>query len=636
MNSINHQNQSTRQNNQSKFSLRQAVATPLLLAAIFSAGHISSATAQDVEQTRAKVAARLGINAEALTPKTLPEAYQGNPGTENRTSGDYIVSGQQNVRVESTSGVSDMVGTTSVENFQGTQTNLSSTHESAAGFRNYLTTWYTPNFARQDSAVSVWQFHDFASYNYDLWNSGGTDYGVDSVRVMFHSGHGGMSSPNNFFAPMGANWAGNGWNAMSGNMALGGNYNSFGDERLRYMFWDTCNSVMVSGGNNPYSTWGVRAKGIRMVFGYETTSIDNPNYGKFFWEEWNKGKSLSTAFLDASWRINTKQSPAVVAFGANQTEATDRLYNERYLSAGAASNNWGQWRWYTARSAASLTAVITEGAQGDDTNPNATQQTLVLPRQARAQQVAERSNSNDEVVELSRSLGINLDDSSLIQERSMGIRAVKTNNATLIVEKNGNFEMMIEPSDATISSESEVADEALIRRATDLAGQLSVLNGQKYRVGMIRETKESGGFEGFTDNTRTVEKTIIIDQMIDGVPFIDTEAGHLEVTFDTRNGQAIRVRSSLRRITSAAQTEAVEVETTLEQVRRTAIQRPNGGGRSSSRTSAQVLELVPESEEIGYQMIDGKAVPVYRAMVKDPNFTLGRPQMVIIPLIKSN
>ena len=636
MNSINHQNQSTRQNNQSKFSLRQAVATPLLLAAIFSAGHISSATAQDVEQTRAKVAARLGIKAEALTPQTLPEAYQGNPGSENRTSGDYIVSGQQNVRIESTSGVSDMVGTTSVENFQGTQTNLSSTHESAAGFRSYFTTWYTPNFARQDSAVSVWQFHDFASYNYDLWNSGGTDYGVDSVRVMFHSGHGGMSSPNNFFAPMGANWSGNGWNAMSGNMALGGNYNSFGDERLRYMFWDTCNSVMVSGGNNPYSTWGVRAKGIRMVFGYETTSIDNPNYGKFFWEEWNKGKSLSTAFLDASWRINTKQSPAVVAFGANQTEASDRLYNERYLYAGAASNNWGQWRWYTARSAASLTAVITEGAQGDDTNPNAPQQTLVLPRQARTQQVAERSNSNDEVVELSRSLGINLDDSSLIQERSMGIRAVKTNNATLIVEKNGNFEMMIEPSDATISSESEVADEALIRRATDIAGQLSVLNGQKYRVGMIRETKESGGFEGFTDNTRTVEKTIIIDQMIDGVAFIDTEAGHLEVTFDARNGQATRVRSSLRRLTSAAQTEAVEVETSLEQVRRTAIQRPTGGGRSSARTSAQVLELVPESEEIGYQMMDGKAVPVYRALVKDPNFTLGRPQMVIIPLIKSN
>ncbi len=634
--SIN-QTQATRQNHQSRFSFRQAIATPLLLAAIFSAGSVSATNAQDAEQTRAKVAARLGIKAEALTPKSLPEAYQGNPGTENRTSGDYIVSGQQQVRVESTSGVSDMVGTTSVEDFQGTQAKLNSTHESAAGFRNYFTTWYTPNFARQDSAVSVWQFHDFGSYNYDLWNSGGTDYGVDSVRVMFHSGHGGMSSPNNFFAPMGANWAGNGWNAMSGNMALGGNYNSYGDERLRYMFWDTCNSVMVSGGNNPYSTWGTRSKGIRMVFGYETISIDSPNYGKFFWEEWNKGKSLSTAFLDASWRINTKQSPAVVAFGANQTEATDRLYNERYLSASAAANNWGQWRWYTARSAASFATVTTEAERGDDSNDQTTrQQTLAIPRQARIQQVAEHSNSNNEVQELSQSLGINLEDASLIQERPMGLRAVKANNATLLVEKNGDFEMLIDPTDTGIVSDAEVADADLISRATDLAGQLSVLRGQSYRVSMIRDTKESGGFEGFTDNTRTVEKTVIIDQTINGVPFIDPEAGHLEVTFDARNGQATRLRSSLRRITAAIESSENVEEVSLEQVRRSAIQRFAGSSRRGDRNAAQALEVVPESEAIGYQMIDGKAVPVYRALIKDPNFELSRPQMAIIPLVKGN
>ncbi len=632
MTSIN-QNQSTRQNHSSRFSLRQAIAAPLLLAAVFSATPGTSAFAQDVEQTRAKVAARLGIKAEALTPKSLPEAYQGNPGSENRQSSDVIVYDRQNqnARTESTSGVSDMVGTTSVEDFQGTQQNLSNTHESADGFRNYFTTWYTPNFARRDSAVSVWQFHDFANYNYDLWNSGGTDYGADSVRVMWHDSHGGMSSPNNFVTSMGANWAGNGWNASSANMALGGNYYSYGDERLRYMFWNTCNSVMISGGNNPYSTWGVRSKGVRFVFGYETVSIDSPNYGKFFWEEWNKGKSLSTAWLDASWRINTKQSPAVVAFGANQTEATDRLYNERYFYAGAAANNWGQWRWYTARSAASLTTVTTE-ANGQ----TPTQQPLAIPRQARAQQVAERSNTNDEVLELSRSLGINLDDSSLIQERASGIRAVQANNATLVVEKNGNFELMIEPTDSPATSEAEVTDEALIRRATEVAGQLSILNGQKYRVGTLRETKESGGFEGFTDNTRTVEKTVIIDQTIDGVPFIDTEAGHLEVTFDARNGQATRVRSSLRRITAAIETVESGEEVSLEQVRRSAIQRFAAPARRGSRNAAQALEVVPESEEIGYQMIDGKAVPVYRALIKDPNFEFSRPQMAIIPLVKSN
>jgi hypothetical protein len=636
MTSIKPNAQPTRHNSSSRFSLRQAVAAPLLLAAVFSATPVTSALAQDVEQIRAKVAARLGIKAEALTPKTLPETYQGNPGSENRQSSDVIVYDRNNphVRVESTSGVSDMVGTTSVEDFQGTQSNLSHTHESADGFRNYFNTWYTPNFGRRDSAVSVWQFHDFASYNYDLWTSGGTDLGADGVRVMFHSGHGGMSSPNNFFAPMGANWSNNGWNARSSNMALGGNYYSYGDERLRYLFWDTCNSVMVSGGNNPYSTWGVRSKGIRMVFGYETVSIDNPNYGKYFWEEWNKGKSLSTAFLDASWRINTRQSPAVVAFGANQTEATDRLYNERYLSAGAAANNWGQWRWYTARSAASLTTATTNSAEANGQTP--TQQPLAIPRQARVQQVAERSNTNDEIIELSRSLGIGLDDSNLIQERASGIRAVNANNATLVVEKNGNFELMIQPTDSPTASEAELSDEALIQRANEIAGQLSILNGQKYRVGLMRETKESGGFEGFTDNTRTVEKTVIIDQTIDGVPFIDTEAGHLEVTFDARNGQTTRVRSSLRRITAAIESVESGEEVSLEQVRRSAIQRFAAPARRGSRNAAPAMEIVPESEAIGYQMIDGKAVPVYRALVKDPNFELSRPQMAIIPLVKGN
>lgn len=630
--SINHPQ--IRQNRTSRFSFRHAVATPLLLAAIFSVGTPNTANAQDDTQTRAKVSQVSGRRGDMLTPRSRAEVYQANPVSQDRLSGDYIVSDRQtSVKVESTSGVSDMVGTTSVEDFQGTQAALSSTHESADGFRNYFTTWYTPNFARRDSAVSVWQFHDFASYNYDLWNSGGTDLGIDSVRVMWHSGHGGMSSPNNFFAPMGANWSGYGWNAMSSNMALGGNYNSFGDERLRYMFWDTCNSVMVSGGNNPYSTWGVRSKGIRMVFGYETTSIDSPNYGKYFWEEWNKGKSLSTAFLDASWRINTKQSPAVVAFGANQSEATDRLNNERYLYAGAAANNWGQWRWYTARSVASAAPTNTSAteAEGDSTN---SQQPLAIPNQARARQIVEHSNSNAEVVELSQTLGINLEDTGLIQERPMGIRAVKTNNATLIVEKNGNFELMMEPSNTTNVTESEASDEKLISRATEIASQLRVINGQKYRVNMIRDTQESGGFEGFTDNTRTVEKTIIIDQVIDGVPFIDPEAGHLEVTFDARNGQTTRVRSSLRQITATPITATENIaETTLEQLRQAARQRFAGSAKTEA---VQALEVIPESEEIGYQMIDGQAVPVYRALIKNTNFTLGRPQMAIIPLGKSN
>lgn len=630
MNNTQNTNSQTRQNQTTTFSLRHLLATPLLAAALLA----GSVSAQDTTPSRAAFAARLGVKADALTPKTMPETYQSNPLSEERTATDSLLSRTPVAKLNSTSGVSDMVGTTSVEDFQGMQTRLYSTHESADGFRNYFNTWYTANFARRDSAVSVWQFHDFANYNYDLWTSGGSDLGIDGVRVAWHSGHGGMSSANRFFVPMGANWSNNGWNAQSLNMAMGGNYNSFGDERLRYMFWDTCNSVMVSGGHNPYSTWGVRAKGLRMVFGYETTSVDNANYGKYFWEEWNKGKSLSTAFLDASWRISTSQSPAVVAFGANSAEASDRLYNERYLYAGAAANNWGQWRWYYARSVAGGKGITLDGLQ-DTTmaRTQARQQTLTIPTQARIQRVAPQSNSNEEVLELSRSLGIELEDSSLIQDRPLGLRAVKTNSATLVVEQNGNFEMMLEPNTDLTASDDEIADEELLTRANDLAAQLSVLQGQTYRVSMIRDTKESGGFEGFTAPERTVEKTVIIDQTIDGVPFIDPDAGHLEVTFDAHNGQATRVRSSLRRLSIAVEDNTPVTKRSVTQLRQAALQRV---GPSAKANATQALEVVPETEAVGYQMIDGQAVPVYRTQVKDPNFELGRPQQVTISLVKSN
>ncbi len=632
--STNHKNHTTQSS--AWQTLRQTLTTPLLLAAIFSGTQAISVSAQDAAQTRAQIAARLGVKADALTPKSLPETYQGNPASDARQSSDIIGSGRTNNadQLESTSGVSDMVGTTSVQDFQGTQAQLYNTHASADGFRNYFTTWYTPNFARRDSAVSVWLFHDFSGYNYDLWNSGGTDYGVDGVRVMWHDSHGGMSSTNNFVTSMGANWSGKGWNASSGSMALGGNYYSYADERLRYMFWNTCNSVMVSGGHDPYSTWGVRSKGIRMVFGYETVSIDSPNYGKYFWEEWNKGKSLSTAWMDASWRINTRQSPSVVAFGANQTEATDRLYNERYMYNGAVYNYWGQWRWYYARSAASTIVGDTASTNLSDDQTDSRQKTLQMPARAQARQVAERGNSNDEVLELSRSFGINLNDTSLIQERPSGIRAVKANNATLVVEQNGNFELLLDQADTTATSDHEVDDAELLRRATELAGELSVLKGQEYRVSMIRDTKESGGFEGFTATTRTVEKTIIIDQMIDGVAFVDPEAGHLEITFDAHSGQATRLRSSLRQIkAAAAETSESVVETSLEEVRQTARQR---FAPSAKADGQQAADVTLEAEEIGYQMIDGKAVPVYRALVKPTGFEFSRPQLAIIPLVKGN
>lgn len=126
-------------------------------------------------------------------------------------------------------------------------------------------------------------------------------------------------------------------------MSLGGGLGQFGNEKLRYLVWDTCYSARISGGHSPWLTWGRAANGIRMLFGYETTSVDNGNYGRYFWEEWNKGKTLAQAFLDASWCINRQQTPVAVAFGASSTKAAQRRDGKRLLESGAVRGYAAAW-----------------------------------------------------------------------------------------------------------------------------------------------------------------------------------------------------------------------------------------------------------------------------------------------------
>lgn len=596
------------------------------MVALSALGVAGTVHAQGAGDQPLAIPGRLGGPANSLTPVPSRNGYRENPvAPEAAEAAAASTSLRSLAGTRSTSGVSDMVGTLSVQNFQGTQAALSNTHASADGFRNYFNTWYTPNFARRDASVSVWLYHDVAGGdNYDLWTSGGTDYGIDAVRVAWHSGHGGMWSTNVFFAPMGANWSGRGWNAFSNQMFLGGNSSGYGDERLRYMFWDTCNSVMVSGGHDPYSTWGTRSRGVRMVFGYETTSIDSDDYGRYFWEEWNKGKTLSQAFMDASWRINTGQSPAVVAFGTNSTDASNRLYNERYLYAGSVANNWGQWRWYYARSAA-RTAL---------TAPRYAAEVLSQSKaQARVYLATAKTNSADDVAQTARIFGIRVSNEQQIQTRPHGLRAIETPGATLVMEANGNFEVALKTLAPGNDQQEVLPDATLITRATELAEQLSLLKGQALTVGLIRDLNEAGGgSNGAPASARVVEKTVVFDQMIDGLPFIDPQAGHLEITFDARSGQTRRVRSTLQQIEAVSVSNAASAGKPLsvEEARTEAL------AKAELRAQATQLEIVAGSEAVGWQVLDGKVVPVFRAEIKNPGQQFGRPQLVVIPMIKTN
>lgn len=595
-----------------------------LLLALSALSATTTALAQDTSNSTLATPARLGVPSQALTPLPSRNAYKENPvANDDATEGTTKLNTRAVAGTRSTSGVSDMVGTLSVQNFQGTQATLSHTHASADGFRNYFNTWYTANFAKRDANVSVWLYHDVAGGdNYDLWNSGGTDYGIDAVRVAWHSGHGGMWSTNVFFAPMGANWSGRGWNAFSNQMYLGGNNYSYGDERLRYMFWDTCNSVMVSGGNDPYTTWGTRARGVRMVFGYETTSIDSGDYGKYFWEEWNKGKTLAQAFLDASWRISTSQSPSVVAFGNDATEATNRLNNERYLSSGSVANHWGQWRWYIARSVARTELTAPE---------NAAFTLSQAQKQARVYVATEKTNSAEEVLNTARSFGMRVSNEQQIQTRPHGLRAIDTPGATLVMEANGNFEVALKTA-ATASDDQQpvLSDEEVVRQAQEFATQLSLFKGQSLTVGLIRDLNEGGGGgNGTTRAPQVVEKTVVFDQMIDGLPFIDPQAGHLEITLDARTGQARRVRSTLQQIEAVNLSAAAPTKPLSVAEARTAAL-----AQAELQAQATQLEIVAGSEALGWQVLNGQVVPVFRAEVKDPSVQFGRPQLVVVPLVK--
>lgn len=515
----------------------------------------------------------------------------------------------------------DIHGETSIQNFQGTQKELSNTHASASGFREFLEIWYPTNFHHQDTGVSSWLFHDYNNNgrNYDLWtNSVGTDLGIDSVRAAYHSSHGTLIN-NVFYTSLGANWDNTGWWAQSNLMALGGNHTSYGDERLRYMFWDTCNSVMISGGNDPYTTWGTRSKGIRFVFGYETISLDSPNYGKFFWEEWSKGKTFKSAFLDASWRINTGQSPALVAFGATSDEAFYRRDNERLLYADAVSNNWAAWSWYYARQAAAA--------------PGLTAATADLP-QAGALEIVHRGNSNKEVMEIAQAFGIGLPGENAILSRPAEIKMVRTNAATLTVEKNGNFELILDVKEDENNTEPAMSDEALIARAQEMVGELNFIDAGNLRAGMIRDLNENTGSENFTGQARVTEKTIIFDQTVNGTPFIDPEAGHLEITFGARTGQVKRVRNTLQKIVIPSPDNLTQSSLVMsrEEAREVALGEFRKAASANTALSSSV-EIVDGSEAVGYQIIDGKAVLVYRAHLKS-SVVAGRPSQILVPLVK--
>lgn len=519
----------------------------------------------------------------------------------------------------------DIHGTFSVENFRGTQTDLSYPHDSANGFREYLEGYYAPNFVYRDNDVGTWAFHDISgSDNWDLWSYGGDDRGIDAVMVVFNSSHGSIGTDGTYLFSLGADWSGRGWDARSDSMSIGGDDGSFANELNRYIFWDTSQSMKWSGSHSPYQTWGTSANGVRMIFGYETDTVDNPDYGRFFWEEWNKGKTLSTAFLDASWRINRLQSPCVVAFGPTPEEAAAIRDTEHQMTWNASSSEAGAWRWY-------YTARTVELEKRADVN------SLDLPATVAVRAIAKRGNSNSEFFDAAQSLGIRIADDRMIQDRPFGLRAVLTEESTLIVDSDGDFELRLDRPARAKSGQALSDDDALIDRARQIVDQFGLAGDFDYQVNDVRYLAENyetrSGGQG---DPKIVERTVIFDQVIDGLPFIDPDAGHVEITFSAEDDEVVGIRSTLREVVPAYEKALNEIQPrSLDKLREIAmhtataspVPRANGMPKSVER-----LDFVENREAIGYKVIDGLAVPVYTALIANPSAAGSKMHEATIPL----
>jgi hypothetical protein len=408
-----------------------------------------------------------------------------------------------------------MCGAFSIETFVN-QPALSLTHEDATGWLDYLRQWYVPNFHFQDGGVQVWAYEE-ENDNYQ------DTYGLDAVLAVYHSGHGGMGSDGVFFAPLGGTWSDRS-DALSTNMRLG-------NEVVNYVFWSTCNSLRVKEGHDPIRTWQGANLGFRMLFGFETTSVDNADYGRFFWEEYNRPKSFARAWLDASWRISQAQEPSVLAVGANGDETNARLEQERVLEWGHVSNAWYQWWWYDrARSATDPEGVVARNLQ--------------LPGELLVAELTPPAQSLEQVRDIAGRHGVDLPEPS---GPRAGLLIAERDGQALSVSPDGRYELRLgEPNAANTDA---LSTEDAKRRATELIGEHGLDGDVDIDFDTVRRTMSAGGApeNGARDEPRVLETTVQFRQVINGLPVVSQDAGDVRLTLDN-DGTLTRIENTTRTV----------------------------------------------------------------------------------------
>jgi hypothetical protein len=459
-------------------------------------------------------------------------------------------------------GAPNIFGVSSLETFADVS-GLSQTHEDADGFAAYFAKFYAPNFRFRDEAVQYWEYTE----PYDDWQD---QYGTDAVRVFYHSGHGTMDANGVFMAPLGKDWGGH--TRVFSNQVLQGN------ERLRYIFWSTCLSLRVLEGHSPIRTWNEFNRGVRMFFGWETVSWDLPGYGAWFWNHWNSGQSLGTAWLNSGWDGGHDQAPSVAACGATQAEAQNRVFNERLFSPDAASSAWWWWRWYGAvRSVAGAALSAT------------------VPQSAFHAQFGAGNFGR--------------------QLEAMG-ETTTIGNGRHLVRLGG---------DTGELAEHDLFDAAVVSTADGVIGALG-LDGVDLKAHHVRAEHSAGGTDA-GDGTRSAElvsgHVVEYRQTIGGLPILNTDRGFVRVHLNS-SGMVTSAEVAVRPVEDLVEVPAMAEPRSAAGSGQASAGEPNldelfarAAHRAVTRSTHAPLEaarvpvsaaVVPDSRQVGYLMSGSRAV----------------------------
>lgn len=494
--------------------------------------------------------------------------------------------------VRSNPGVPGVHGAFSVEDFPYTD-DLKRTHEDAEGFLDYLEEWFPRNFWLTDGNVKRWAFDEA----FDNWQD---TYGVDAVLAAYFSSHGHMRSDGNFGASMGSDWADQGHYAFSHNMRIG-------NERANYVWWSACQSMRVRDGHDPARTWSPASLGFRMMFGYETVSVDDGDYGEDFWDEWNEGKSLGTAFLDASWGISSDQIPVAVAVGATRDEATSRVFNERMLEWGHVSDDWWCWRWY-------------EKANPARRPPNSRLPSEPLIAVLRRTQVDGRY-----VRAILQRHRLDLPLPRQVTANVNGVFYIKHNDLRLSVRADGTYEVEYRPPN--LKNRHALGEKDAIRIAEGFIREEKLDQNMELTFDHIRYSKVGGAAKARLQavEPHTLEATVEFAQIVNGIPVISQKRGRVRISIDN-DGRITRLQNDAREIAGLTKRpkgtvpgpDGVLSMHELDVYRRLLAQgwERRSRVRKAMGKEPSELRLVPGTDEIGYEVVGDEMAVYARGLVE--------------------